>query len=125
MSKLFREKLADLCHQQWSGWMTYLFSKGTFNSDGTWTMPAWAVKRWTRQLLTSYENLSEEEKNSDRREADKYLVEVQKHYKMVDEKDVIRIRIRSSEEPSIMPFKPPKTATDIYERKGPLPIITF
>ena len=43
---MIREILADLCHRQWSGWMKYLFGKGTFNDDGTWTMPAWAVKRW-------------------------------------------------------------------------------
>lgn len=68
-----KELLADLCHKQWSGWMEYLFSKGTFNDDGTWTMPEWAVKRWTRQIATNYEDLSESEKNSDRKEADKFI----------------------------------------------------
>jgi len=68
-----RERLADLCHRQWSGWMEYLFSKGTFNDDGTWTMPAWAVKRWTAQMVATYEDLSPEEQNSDRKEADRFL----------------------------------------------------
>ncbi len=68
-----REKLAKLCHSQWSGWMQYLFSKGTFNDDGTWTMPKWAVDRWTRQMYTEYADLSEIEKDSDRAEADKFL----------------------------------------------------
>ena len=44
-----------------------------YNVDGTWTMPKWAVERWTRQMNTEYKNLSEEEKDSDRREADGML----------------------------------------------------
>jgi len=68
-----REKLARLCQDQWSAWMHYLFSKGIFNADGTWTMPAWAVERWQRQMAASFEDLPEDEKETDRREADKYL----------------------------------------------------
>ena len=64
-----REQLANLAHEQWSGWMRYQFSKGTMNEDGTWTMPAWAVERWTRQMNTPYLELSEEEKQSDLVEA--------------------------------------------------------
>lgn len=68
-----REKLAALCHTQWSGWMSYMFSKGTLNDDGTWTMPQEFVARWTRQTSTLYENLSHPEQESDRKEADKFL----------------------------------------------------
>jgi len=68
-----REKLANLCHQQWVGWMSYLFSKGVFNEDGTWTMPKEFVERWMRQTSTPYENLSHPEQESDRKEADKFL----------------------------------------------------
>lgn len=71
---MIREILADLCHQQWSGWMEYLFSKGIFNKDGTWTMPAWAVDRWKKQMNTPYANLSDTEQESDRIEADKFLI---------------------------------------------------
>lgn len=70
---MIREILADLCHRQWSGWMKYLFSKGTFNEDGTWTIPSWAVERWDRQMKTPYAQLSESEQESDRTEADKFL----------------------------------------------------
>lgn len=70
---MIREILADLCHRQWSGWMKYLFGKGTFNEDGTWTMPVWAVKRWKQQMETPYSMLSESEQDSDRTEADKFL----------------------------------------------------
>lgn len=68
-----REELSDLCHKQWSGWMDYEFSKGTFNEDGSWTMPAEFVKRWQRQADTPYAELSESEQDSDRNEADKFL----------------------------------------------------
>ena len=68
-----REPVADLCHSQWSGWMAYLFNQGSFNDDGTWTMPADFVERWLRQSGTVYADLTEEEQNSDRREADKFL----------------------------------------------------
>ena len=68
-----REQLAALAHQQWSGWMKYLFSKGAFNEDGTWTMPAWAVQRWQRQMNTACAALPDDEKESDRFEADKVL----------------------------------------------------
>jgi hypothetical protein len=37
------------------------------------TIPAWAVERWTRQMNTEYSGLAEPEKDSDRREADKFL----------------------------------------------------
>lgn len=68
-----RERLAALAHEQWSGWMKWQFSKGTFNADNTWTMPTWAVERWTRQMGTAYTDLPEEEKASDRTEADRVL----------------------------------------------------
>lgn len=68
-----REKLADYAHSAWAGWMVYLFSKGTFNEDGTWTMPSWAVERWKRQMLAVYDDLPENEKPSDRAEADRML----------------------------------------------------
>jgi len=68
-----KEQLAKLAHEQWSGWMHHLFSKGTFNDDGTWTMPDWAVERWMRQSHSLYSELSDAEKESDRTEANKFL----------------------------------------------------
>jgi len=65
-----REKLADYAHTAWAGWMAYLFEKSIQNADGTVTIPAWAVERWKRQINTSYAELPEDEKESDRREAD-------------------------------------------------------
>lgn len=74
-----REKLADLCHRQWSGWMVYIFSKGKFNEDGSWTMPAWAADRWRLQMEMPYEQLTVPEQNSDRNEADKFLAVIEGH----------------------------------------------
>lgn len=68
-----REQLAAYAHEAWAGWMIYLFSKSTANPDGTVTIPAWAVKRWFRQMMTRYAALPEEEKASDRDEAEKIL----------------------------------------------------
>jgi len=68
-----REKLAELCHQQWSGWMKYLFSKCTINEDGSMTIPPWAVSRWLRQATTPYSELLPEEQDSDRKEADRFI----------------------------------------------------
>ena len=81
--EVLREALAQYAHDAWSGWMQYLFSKGHFKQqpeagslngqETVWIMPAWAVERWTRQMHTSYADLPEEEKVSDREEADKML----------------------------------------------------
>lgn len=69
-----REALAEYAHEAWSGWMEYLFSKSGLDSDyGTRTIPAWAVDRWHRQMSTPYDDLPEEEKASDREEADRML----------------------------------------------------
>ena len=68
-----KEKLAEFAHEQWSGWMKYLFEKSSQNPDGTMTIPKWAVERWSRQMNTKYSDLSEVEKESDRIEADKMI----------------------------------------------------
>lgn len=68
-----RECLSEYAHEAWSGWMKYMFEKATMNTDGTVTIPKWAVDRWTRQMNLSYVDLPEEEKESDRAEADRML----------------------------------------------------
>ena len=81
MSTPLREALAAQAHDSWAGWMKYLFSKSTKNADGTVTIPAWAVERWERQAATGYAWLSEDEKKSDREEADKYLAIMRRELK--------------------------------------------
>ncbi|KKN26095.1 hypothetical protein LCGC14_0878120 [marine sediment metagenome] len=68
-----REKLAELAHKQWSGWIKYMFGKCLRKADGTMLIPEWGVTRWQRQAYTPYNKLSEKEQESDRAEADKFL----------------------------------------------------
>lgn len=68
-----REELAEYAHEAWSGWMRYMFRFCTDNADGTVTMDAEKVARWRRQMETEYADLPEEEKRSDRAEADSIL----------------------------------------------------
>lgn len=62
------ELLAAHCHEQWSGWMKYLFGK----MEGH-TIPGWAWERWQRQAFSTYAELPEDEKESDRKEARRTL----------------------------------------------------
>ena len=85
MSKI-REELAKLSHSQWSGWMDYLFGKcinykaGKVQAEeGALIIPKWAVDRWRGQAATIYNDLTAKEKDSDRTEADKFLV----HFKQL------------------------------------------
>jgi hypothetical protein len=67
------EQLGAYAHEAWGGWMRYLFSKGTLNMDGSFTIPSELRERWWRQLNTSYALLPESERESDRVEARKML----------------------------------------------------
>ena len=68
-----REQLASAVHKSWSHWMQHLFANATGNPDGSVTIPAALTTRWKRQMATDYELLSESEKDSDRKQADKLL----------------------------------------------------
>lgn len=68
-----RENLAEYAHEAWSGWMRYMFSKSREDPYGDVTIPRQLAQRWRRQMKTSYAELPEDEKGSDRDEADKML----------------------------------------------------
>ena len=81
-----REALADDEHRRWARWMEYLFSKCTFHyhcqgapwetesvHQTTASIPAELVARWRGQCALEYANLSETEKDSDRKEADRII----------------------------------------------------
>jgi hypothetical protein len=76
-----REKLAALCHEMWSGWMEWLFSEecGLQQNIGDYHIFYYKVERWKRQMKTAYKDLPEDEKDSDRTEADKILVLLQEY----------------------------------------------
>lgn len=65
----WRENIAATQHWIWAHWMKYLFACSQQNDDGTVTIPADKVERWKRQIQTSYDDLTEEEKQSDRQMA--------------------------------------------------------
>lgn len=67
------ELVADIQHEIWSHWMRYQFSQCTKDGSGQMIIPAALVERWQRQMETSYEQLSEQEKDSDREQAQKIL----------------------------------------------------
>ncbi len=67
-----REALAALQHEQWSGWMIYLFSRCT-SVEGGQLIPREWVERWTRQMGLPYAELTDAEKDSDRAEADRVI----------------------------------------------------
>ena len=70
--KIF-EKLADIEHIRWSNWQKYVHSICIKNEDGSLTIPKEFVEGWKRQINTKYDNLTETEKISDRKEVKKYL----------------------------------------------------
>lgn len=53
------EKLAEWSHKSWSGWARWMIDNWSPES----------VERWERQVATPYAELSEREKESDRKEA--------------------------------------------------------
>lgn len=76
MSDDVRERLADVQHAIWAHWMRYMFTQGTVNPDGSWTMPAEKVTRWGGQMRTPYSDLTERERESDREQADKIILSI-------------------------------------------------
>lgn len=87
---MLRERLACYAHTAWSGWMVYLFSKIRRNDDGSFTIPSDLAARWSRQLNTGYDSLPEDEKGSDRKQADLMIEIVERegahhsHIKLTD-----------------------------------------
>lgn len=67
------EVLAAAEHASWARWMDYLFSKCEHHLDGSATIPAWAVQRWSRQAATEYADLEDDEQKSDRDEVARIL----------------------------------------------------
>lgn len=76
----FIEEGAALEHERWAGWQKYLHSHCVRDSMGNLIIPAKSVRHWERQIITPYEDLMEEEKESDRKEVRKYIALIEKHY---------------------------------------------
>ena len=68
------EIAAARAHEQWSHWQRYLHSRCYPGDDGDLIIPCYLVLQWDRQMNTTYDQLSESEKESDRRIAKKFAV---------------------------------------------------
>jgi hypothetical protein len=67
------ETLAALEHDRWSHWQRYLHDQCRHQDNGSLVIPAELARRWSRQASTAYQDLSEEEKESDREQVSRYL----------------------------------------------------
>ena len=68
-----RVALAAYAHEAWSEDTTWKLAQGTKQPDGSVLLPALYVQNLERLAQTPYAELSEEQKNNDRREADRML----------------------------------------------------
>ena len=111
-----KEELACLAHTQWAGWMRYLFKLSNNKLDGSVIIPAKLVERWRRQICTPYNELSEPEKDSDRKEADKFI-EIFEHFISIKDSP----RLQNYVNKSITTSELPETSVNInYVNHGPL-----
>ena len=62
----FLEAMSEREHAKWASWMVYLFEKSIELPSGDLVIPKESVDHWKRQCDTSYADLSEREKQSDR-----------------------------------------------------------
>ena len=66
------EKLADIEHERWADWQKYLHSLCDVGADCSLCIPAWQVEKAERQIKTNYKDLTEKEKDSDRKQVMRY-----------------------------------------------------
>ena len=67
------DALAAIEHDRWAHWQLYVHSKATRNEDGSLTIPVDLVERWERQITTPFDDLTTQEKDSDREQVRRYL----------------------------------------------------
>ena len=67
------DRFAEVEHQRWAHWQTYVHSQCQFLEDGSLRIPSEVVSRWQKQIATPYASLSEREKESDREQVRKYF----------------------------------------------------
>ncbi|HMT04077.1 MAG TPA: hypothetical protein PKD76_00875 [Solirubrobacterales bacterium] len=72
------EQLAAIEHERWSHWQRYLHDQCEAGDDGSLTIPKELAQRWTTQMRTAYEDLSDKEKESDREQVRRYLTVIVK-----------------------------------------------
>lgn len=88
------EELANKEHESWSNWMQYLFDVSNENSVGQVIIPPEYVERWKRQVKTPYSELSEREKESDRKEVYKIIPIIEKSESHIKQELIAEIKKR-------------------------------
>lgn len=83
MEERFVEGGADLEHDRWARWQKYFFSHCQFKPQGEvggmddryvyFALPKDLYEMWVRKIKTPYAELTEQEKESDRKETRNYL----------------------------------------------------
>lgn len=72
--KEFREQLAAIEHERWADWQKYYLSKLRYTrGNKSYFMGSGLVDHWQKQIETPYSKLTEEEKDSDRKQVDRYF----------------------------------------------------
>jgi hypothetical protein len=66
------EQLAAIEHERWAAWQSWVHNQGHRTADGNLVLSAGTVARWERQIATTYADLSEQEKESDREQVRRY-----------------------------------------------------
>jgi hypothetical protein len=75
------EDLAAIEHCRWAHWQKYLHNQCQRQSDGSLTIPPHLVRRWEAQIDTPYDQLSEQEKESDRQQVRKVLPTLKRFFR--------------------------------------------
>jgi hypothetical protein len=102
----FIEEGADLEHDRWAHWQKYMHSKFDQESrNGEWIcLPVSLFDRWERQITTKYADLSEQEKESDRKEVRKYLPLLTQTIRQILEAQCALMEGRKKEQGQFEPF---------------------
>lgn len=72
-SESLMETLAAIEHERWAHWQRYVHRHCQQMDDGSLVIPAHLARQWEAQIATSYPELSEVEKESDREQVRRYL----------------------------------------------------
>lgn len=86
------EALAALAHEQWAHWTGHMLDVLDVDNISLTTEARRAVERWRRHIKTHYDHLSEDEKESDREWARKWLIREWAHKSEPAQSSDFRVR---------------------------------
>jgi len=66
-NRTLKEKFAEKIHIVWAEWMLYVFQNCKSDVEGNMIIPKDLVKRWKRQSSQTFDELTEEEKFTDKK----------------------------------------------------------